>query len=560
MALLKSRPKIRVQVPNEIRPGDTIHAVVLLDCRSEIEIEHAHVMLEGSESWTIGSGDDATTRRLSLVRLGARVSEKRVLPKGQTQLPIRIPLPPEVPPSFRGTSARIEYELRVHVSIAWWPDARAAFEIKVVPHPVPSPETVPGLYSSDPEGPRGREPHVELSLASTWTRAGDVVSGALALANVAHNRYSEIKVGLTGMEVLYDGGRLRTEREHVRYMIRIGAEQALDGAMIPFSFRLPAEVAAEYASQRRPDGSYGLSGLRWMFEITVGIRWGNDLRLQIPFSVLPASRRPGDAPARMAPPTVGSDRLRSLWQAVGTPLELQYEAQTLSGRFGETQLVIRRDHQGRDGVYLVAELSYPELFLDLVVEPATGVRKLMGGGVLVGDPPWDRDHYVVARDEEQAAAVLRLLLPALAGARLRRFDDRRLTLELRDSGQSRTRLSRFANAAVYLARAFEAVRVAIPAPTGMRDAVEDWRARARTMGAPLETARMRIAGTLGAHAVEVRLAFDTGGRPLHTWLSVSPSLPFDEMHRFRWSADDGPASAAIAARFRGAIGDLAAVV
>lgn len=540
MGLLKTRPTIRVRVPNEIRPGETFLATVLLDCRREVEVDFVDVTIEGTEAWSVGSGEHRVSRRRTLLRLAARVSEARTLPEGRTAQSVRIPLPREAPPSYRGTSARVDYELRVHASVPWWPDRRAAFEIKVVPWPQPSPETETKIYSSDPDGPRGEEPHVELSLASQWTRVGDVVSGALALSNVGSNRYSEVRVGLRGIETLYDAAdQPRTTREAMRYQVRLGAEEAGEGEMIPFRFRLPDDAASDLPASPRPDGARGLFALRWDFELVVGIRWASDLTIQVPFAVLPRSERPGDAPARLAPPTVGSDRLRELWTAVGHPHGLTYDAQALFGRVGETEVVIRRDHMGRGGIFVIAELRYPELHLDLEVEPATAVQKMVGGGARVGDPSWDRDHYVIARDEQQVANVLRAILPAMTGATLRRMDDQRLVVEVRDAGLSRARMEQLATATMALARALERTRGRLPPPTGMDGAVEQWRALADRLGAELETARMRVEAQLGQMSAEVRLAFDGEGAPMHTWLSVAPPSPIDEEHRLRWRAGDG---------------------
>lgn len=560
MALLKSRPRIGLRIPNEIRPGLDFQAVVVLDCRRAVEVDHVDVVIEATESWSYGSGENASSRRTTLLRLGARLSEARTLPAGKTELPVRIPLSTEAPPSYRGTHVRIEYEARVHVAIDWWPDAHAAFELKVVPPVVESPPTEPGVYSSDPEGPRGGEPHVELSLASTWTRAGEIVSGAFALSNVGSNRYTDVRVGLRGVETLHHRTSAPLARDHVRYEIRLSAARAEEGEMIPFAFRLPADAMPEYASWPRPAGKSGISSLAWVFEIAVGVGWSGDMTLRIPFRVLPASSNAADAPIRLAPPTVGSDRLRGVWEEAGAAHGLRYEAQSLRGQFGETELVVRRDHMGQGGVHLVAALSHPDLGLDLIVEPASSVRKLVGGGVRTGDAAWDREHYAVARDDEQAAIFLRALLPALRGAHLRRLDDRGLTVQLRDSGQSRARLERFVEGAAHLARAIEALRGRMPPPTKLREVAEEWRALERTLGAPLETARMRVAGRMGMHPAEVRLDFDAAGEPLRTWLAVRLSVPLDASRQLRWSAEDGPAGDVIAPRFKGEVAERLAAL
>ena len=556
MAILKSRPKVRVRVPNEIRPGEVFLASIQLDCKRELDIAHVVVTLEGTEGWRIGSGNHSVQRKQEHVRLTARLAEATTLQKGRTELSVRMPLPIDAPPSFRGNASTIEYTLTVHVAIPWWADRRASFDIHVVPRERQSPETTPQIYSSRPEGPQGREPHAEMSLASSWTRVGDVVSGALALSNVQHNRYSEIRVGLRGLESLYEGNRQRHEIEHMRYQIRLGAEQAREGEMIPFRFRLPEGAMPDLGSTPRPDDVHGFCAVRWQLELVVGIRWSSDLVLRVPFAVLPKSSQPGDVPLRLAPPTVGSDRLRGVWEAAGTPHGLHYEAQSLHGRFGETSLSIRRDHMGRDGIFVIAELRYPELFLGLEVVPASAVQKVVGGGALIGDPSWDRDHYVRARDEGQVAAVLRELVPTMQNASLRRMDDRTLLVEVRDPGQSGPRMERFVAAAVGLAARMEEVRLAVPAPPRMIEALEEWRALALRIGGRLETARMRIDGQLSAMPTEVRLAFDEKGQPFTTWLSVSTPSPLDASQRFSWRSADGPAAAAIERTYSGEAREL----
>lgn len=556
---MKARPKIRLKAPREVRPGDELLMVVMLECRREVEVEQVRMELEGVEAWSVGAGEHAASTKRTLLRLRAQLSGRCTLPAGSTERPVRVKLPPDAPASVAGASARIEYVVRVHVEIAWWPDARETFELKVVPAPIASPETVVDVLSSNPDGPVEGEPHIELSLASTWVRAGDVVSGAFALANVESNRYTRVTIALRAQLALYDLVRLRGEREHVRYSIAIDASGALEGEAIPFRFALPADAPPEYGRLPRPGGVPGPSALSWSLEIAVSRRWGSTLALQIPFRVLPRSERPGDAPPRLAPRTVGSDRLRAVWVEAGSRYGLTYEAQALRGRIGETALTVRRDHQGRGGVFLVAELAYPELGLELSIERASAMERLVGGDVRVGDAEWDRDHVMRARDGEQSAAFVRALVPALRGAALRRLDDRGLTVELRDAGQSGRKLDAFLAGAATLARELERLRRALPPPTEMRDAVATWRELARTLGATLEPSHMRIEGTLRGQAVEVQLAFEAG-RPAGTRLAALPARPLDDAPRFRWDSEQGPAGAAIASCFGGRVGELLAVI
>ncbi|MEC7519721.1 MAG: hypothetical protein VYE22_07645 [Myxococcota bacterium] len=545
VGLIKSRPKVRVRVPNEIRPGDTFLVQGELICRKLVDVEWVRVTLLGTERWSTGSGDSRVSRSQTLVSLGAEVMGARILEAGTYPFEVRIPLPADAPPTYRGAAGRIDYELRVTASVPWWPDTDTAFDIRVIPPARPSLETETQIYSSNPAGAPMGSPHAEVSLASQWTRIGHGVEGAIALANVDAVQYSEIKVGLRGVETLWDAGAPRTTREAFRYVIRLGAESAREGEMLPFRFRLPDDAPPELPEARRPGGAPPLVTLAWELEAVIGVRWGSDLTLRMPYRVLPPSDRPGDAPQRLAPPTVGSDRLRLFWSAIGERHGLRYEAQSLRGVVGETALVVRRDHRGRDGVHLMAELSYPELHLDLEVEPATSVQKMVGGGKRIGDPSWDRGHYVIARDEGQVARVLRQLLPASANAQLQRMDDRALVVSVRDAGDSPARLERFVLAAAELARQMERVRGAIPPPSGLEDAVDAWRRLAGQIGGQLETARMRVTGTVATLPVEARVSFDREGAPQTTWLSVESPTPLDPEHARVWHPGEGEAAAGL---------------
>lgn len=551
MGLIKTRPKIRVQVPSEIRPGDHFRASVRLDCKRAVTVDWVDVTLTGEERWAVGSGKNTVSQRRTLCRLTARLCGERELPAGATELAVTIPLPADAPPSFRSGGAFISYTMKVHASVPWWPDRRSSFEILVVAPERPSPPNEPRRYSSDPDGPRGTEPHAEMSLSTDWTRVGDRVTGALALHNTEHNRYSEVSVALVGTKTYFRNGAVYTSREHLRYQIRIGAERATDGEMIPFRFRLPDDATPDLPARPRPGNLLGLMQLEWSFELIVGVRWGRDLKLRVPFRVLPRSDRTTDAPSRLAPPAVGSDRLRDLWTSVGGPLGLRYEMQQLTTQLGETEVRIRRDHLGRDGIHLVVELTYPELHLGLEVEPSSRVQRLVGGGKQIGVEGWDKEHYVRARDEGQVAAVLGRLVPGLKNARLRRMDDTRMTVQVRDGGTSGARLQRFAEGAIRLGRTLEEVRQALPPPTALSEVVEQWQTLADRLGAPLERARMRVAGQLGVAPAEVRVAFDEDGEPFCTWLSVQPTTPLDEAHRFRLKADDADPRARITERFEG---------
>lgn len=543
MPLLKTRPKILVRVPSEVRPGDRPVLLVLLDCRREVEVEHVELDIVGRERWS-HPASRSTTVSSTFLQLGARLCGKRKLDRGRSELPVQIPIPPDAPPSFRGTLASIDYELCVRASVPWWPDARAAFELKLVPREEPDPAPSPQVYSTDPAGPRGTEPHFELSLGSSWTRAGDVVEGAIALHNVAFADYSKAKICLRSAQRLHGtNGTFVTEHEGVRYQIALDVSRVTEGEMVPFRFRLPDDLEPEVALTVRPGHRQPLLEVRWGLEVEAG-----GCTVRVPYRVLPRARGPGRAPMRLAPPTIGGDRLRALWEATGQAHGLGYEAQALHGVFGETQLSVRRDHRGRDGVFLTAELRYPDLGLDLRVEPAGLARRLLGTGVPIHDERLASTHLAEARDEAQVQSMLRIVATHTRHALLRGMDDEGVVVAWRDSGQSASRLSQFLAASVRLAQSIERQRAQIPPPASMLGVLDAWRALATDLGGPLETGPMRIRGGAAGVPASVVIEHD-GSEPVATWLAIQPSTPLDEAHRWTWRSEGGPE--AIDARFKG---------
>lgn len=521
-------------MPAELRPGGVFLCEVRLAVDRPTRIAGCEVVLVGREDWRSGG---SVTLRQEVLRLGATVFRDRELPAGETAGRVRFRLPASAPPSYRGANGRIEYELQVEVSLPWWVPRRAAYPVHIDPPKLESPTLEPVRFASRAEGPLGTEPHVELSLSSGWTRVGDDVHGAFALSNTNHHRYSEVRVSLRSEESLYEGDDVQATERGVAYGVTVSAEDASEEETIPFSFRLPEDVAPDLPRARRQDGDPALIAMAWVLRLEVAIRWGKDLVLEVPFRVLPRSPRPGDAPSLAPPPTVGSDRLRGLWQKVGREHGLRYDGEGLRGSVGKTGLVLRRERR-KDGLVVVAELTFPSLGLDLTVEPASSVRRWLGGGVRVGDPSWDREHFVRARDADQGAQLLQRVLPRLQGATLQGMSDERLGLEVADPGATTQRVRELTAAAVGLARLIEEARADLPPPTALAHALGAWRALADGLGATLETGRMGLTVELVAGPAEIRVAFDREGAPFATWFSVEPRSPIDPSYQLSWTRGD----------------------
>ena len=293
-----------------------------------------------------------------------------------------------------------------------------------------------------------------------------------------------------------------------------------------FRFRLPKDIPPSYHSE--------LWGLDWYFESKLEIHWGSDLSLRVPITVLPRAARRGDPPLLLAPPPVGSDRLRPIWEKEGERYGLRYGNQALTGAVGAVGIGIARSHKGRSGISLLAELGYPSLQLGLSIERAAGMRKVIGGGVLVGHKTWDDDHYVLARDPAQATDFLKPLLARLAPLRLTRMDDEHLYVEQPGNGERRGELKRLIEGVLQLARSLDMARQQIPPPAQMRAVLPGWKQTAMRLNGELETARMWVKGTFRGMDAEIRTDYGKEGEAIRTWFHLEPPSPLDAEYAYAW--------------------------
>lgn len=541
MALLKTKPKINLMMQREILPGGAYGAQVVMQASRDVPVDWINVRIDGEERATVGAGEHQRVLRRRLLSLGAELSGKRTLPRGRTELAFRFEVPPGLPPTYRGRSCATEYVATVHASIPWWPDAKGSFEMFLSqPGPAGSVKPEPVLFSSDPGGPAASEPHVEGSLASSVIVPGGTVEGALALNNVAANPYSGVELDLVGTEHIRDAraGALAVGRvDALRYGLEIALSSPVEGASIPFRFRVPAELA--------PSHDAGLWTLSWALEVRVKLRWRADLLLRVPVVVVPAAAgRGGAAGSRLdfrAPPSVGSERVEKVWRSVAAELGLVPETGALRGRQGQVDYEVRREHRGRLGVFLVARLTYPSLELDLRVEPRRTLLDRWARQALPALEPgvWDPRHGLRARDPGQAAAVGRRLGPALRQFTGARLDDDEALVERQGSGQRRQKLVEFVVAVRGLAAAIEEARASIPPPLAMAGGLEPWRAFAAQLGGVLETARMIVQGHFHAMPVELRTEWTPDGRPERTVLALVPNATIAAENEIHLASGNG---------------------
>ncbi len=336
----------------------------------------------------------------------------------------------------------------------------------------------------------------------------------------------------------------------ILYSVPIDLRGAPEGAAIPFRFRVPLAAIPSLGFLSLPDGQSTASAVRWLLEASVGVRYGADLKMQIGFDVLPRDSSP--QPALAPVPVIGEDRRAAVWEQASTPLGFVYAERAATIHVGDTEVSVARESRGREGTFLRTEVRYPELHLDLHVEPASWTARTLRTGVLIGDEPFDAAHRVDARDPDQVSGFLRELLDALAGQELSSMDDTTAVLETKDGGGDRIRLTAVLARAKRVAEAIEAARRKIPPPTGTDAALDEWRALATAVGGTLETARLRIdAEMMNAQAM---VRFESVSPP-RTLLRFLPAARLDVVNALHASGREA-LDAAADAHARTDLGDL----
>lgn len=530
MKLIKTRPKIRLMLPEWTYPGDTVIAEVLLDAEREVPVEFVRCTLEGWQRSSWGSGNTASTYRLPVLGLRAEPSGPQSLPEGRTRLRCSFKLPPDIPPSYGGSSASVEYNLEIHAAVPWWPDARERFVLVVHERPAKARGVGRSLHSTRPEGPAGDEPHIEFSLDETHILPGDTVRGELALANVEHNRYRTARLSLVGREtVATAAGSVLGSSTPWCYAIEIDVQNAQEGDPIPFAMKLPVDLTPTFKAK--------LVQLSWRFEIDVKIAWGKALAAQVPVVVLPRASERSAPVSKSAVPVIGNPRIRAVWQDVANASSLRFDetAGRLSGTVGDVSLSIGREHRGAGGIFVSARLSYPSLHLAIDGGRATGLRRVFGRGVAIGHAAWDAEHYLAGREERQIRGFVAPLASILKELRLADISDEAMVVEVRHAGVARASLARFVDEVRALATALEEARRHIPIPAKMQSAAESWQALARALGGPLEHARMAVTGRYEGAPAHVVTEWSVDGEPLHTAIAIQIGDAIAEKAAFVWS-------------------------
>jgi hypothetical protein len=504
--LTKRRPDIRLSIPRVIVPGRPFRVRIHLDCPRAMRIDKVTVEL-GGRYWNMRQnqyGEQRFDTRFygRTIDVVAKPTELRC---GRHELETTLVVPEHAPSTYRGSRIAVEHFVTVRVDIPWWRDARASFALQVIN---------PGLrsggerrvWSSDPDGPRARDPYAEFSLSSTELVPSEQVLAVVALSNVELNHYRSIHITLVAFERIR---RFLTAKHALAWgRWRIDLENPKENEPVHFRLEVPPSIVPAFV--------VGGVSVDWFVEFEIDVAAGSSIKGWIPVTICRPEAR--DDAAATAPPAVGSVRLELLWATVARHLGCEAQGTTLRYQAGSVSVDVRREHRGRHGVYVVADLRYPNLGIGLALENAVDHPRLM------------------ARHESQAKWLRTQLGDCLAAAPPRIADDEHMVIELADAGTQARRLHAFVSQVLDVANALDAVNGEIPAPVSMQHSLERWRAAAQSLGASFEAAAVRIRLERERDQLHIRPRWSRRGEPRGIVLELLTAEPIDRRYHVRWDA------------------------
>jgi hypothetical protein len=129
-----------------------------------------------------------------------------------------------------------------------------------------------------------------VSLADRVVATGETLVGAVALGNVAHNDYGGIVLSLVPLQTL----RMLTTTQEIRgvgYPAHVRVEQPREGGAIPFRMRIP---------ELPPTNASTVWKLEWRLEARAQRRYGRDLVIEMPLTIVARGSRASSATALAA--------------------------------------------------------------------------------------------------------------------------------------------------------------------------------------------------------------------------------------------------------------------
>ncbi|MDB4995954.1 MAG: hypothetical protein JWM74_3386 [Myxococcaceae bacterium] len=476
------RPDVSLLLrPGHVLPGETFTAIVVLKARTRMSIDGISLHVEGHEHSTLSEA----IARHDIVDEHRQLGPM-VLERGEQRVSAELTVPASAPPSYRGNTSRVDYEIGVHVQMSWGRGKRASFALPVrhPPRDLPSPD--PTTYSSS--GAAQRELYIEASLDSTWVRAGQLLAGAFALFNM-RTAVREVEISLVAVERA--GSREVTSRAYAQ---RVAIGTGVEGEPTPLAFRVPNDVPPSFRTT--------LFELCWHLQIETVPVFGKALTLRIPVHVGPADAKDKTAPepnkVRRVPP-VGRERRAIIWAAVAeeSGLENDVDSERMSVHVGPVRVTFLLQQVGDGANDTVGTLIWPALGMDLDVTSRDGSWVPNG------------------RHRGQVAS---LMTPDIQQALQRfedvRVDDRGAYMRAPGVTHSIDLLRSFVSSVLSVAHLFAAKMDNLPMPPQVAPHRGNWTAFAERISGKLEPGRPWIHdGVYGMDRIELGIGWDHAKKP-----------------------------------------------
>lgn len=538
MALFKTRPDVRLLLARPLAAGEIGEYTVELLCSKPVPIRAVYLTLTGEVQWVHGGSHGSQYDRSRFLKHRVELLDRHTeLDVGPHRLRTKVRLPPSLPPSWEGTCLRVRYRANIRVVIPWWFDIDVDFSFPVGPAPSSAEDqpSGPKVYATDPQGPTGKSPYLELSLGSQELYAEDRLRATAALGNVDHNDYRELRLALIAQEAIPAplGGPLHQDHLVARWTVDL-PERVGELQPIPFQLSLPRKLVPAFQM-------HGCS-MKWLVQLSVGVPRGPEPSMRVPVTVRPADAKPSEADEakeRALPLAVGSERLRLVWESVARSTGFEHIDGELHGKVGETSVVLRRDYsQGQAEVH--GHLRFPDLGVGLRTHT---VRKH-----ILSD---EFRHHLGARDPAQLAAVVERLQPILAQASRTRHQydltaagDGGLDFRLRGPGSAASELRDFAYFLSALADETNELAGKLPAAALLEGYVDAWTEAAAALRAKLRVSDLRLTIEREASKLVVGMDFEDKGVPegevaplRSTFFALEPGIAIPSRHHLLWTGD-----------------------
>lgn len=502
MPVFKTRPVVRVLLGRELLAGELQQVTLELDCRRPVMIDRVTVRLIGEVAWSY-SGHYRGHRQSArfLTREQVLVATARELAAGQHRLLASFALGSDCPASWEGTCLGVEYRIVVDVAIPWWPGVHREYAVPVIARAEsPSVRDRARVWASHPAGPAGKQPYLEVALATSTLQAGNELRGSAALGNVDNHRYRRLQIQLIAQETLpRQILQLPPVEERVVCRWSFPLEAVGELAPVPFVLRLPDRLV--------PGFDIHDCQLRWVLVVVADVARGSDAEVRLPVNITPASRSITAPLPQAAPLAVGSERMRLIWTSVAQRTALEFHDGRLHGRIGEgtgaVEFEVRRGQAAR-GPRLIGELRMPSLAIGLAHKPER------------------RGSSLRAREPAFTALLVRELGPLLADHIVSEADDAHLVLERDEAGLHFEQLEAFVEGLRSLAQVIARLPGVFPAPARMQAHLPAWEAAASAMTGRLRRTDMQIEIVREHLRVTIGCVFDDEGELRGTLIELAP--------------------------------------